>query len=595
MSQRPCKILLKPSARDDIARDAANRHPMEAGGVLLGYREDNTIVVTHALPVPSPDEGLNRYTRDDVLANELLVTFLANREPDDPTGYIGEWHSHPAPSRPSPLDVHSLRAIARRSEGPIALIVHSPDTTRPFTGVVARHQHLGRVTVRDVIVTVQSRRAPVLGPLPEGAVRGDGPVFISYRQSDGSERADSLEGLLRAAGLVVWRDHTDLRAGTTTDRLEQALTIGLSGAVLVVTPEIAQSTIVKQRELPRLIELDEDPRFGLCIANEVPNSNDASRPDYSAPDRLLGLAPTRTLGDKKQSTSRDLAGRLEIVRDLLLHRIEQIKPFVAESGVLTISTQTRPVPSALDAGNADLQIRLQASAHGRLPSQQGLIDLQAVLPHTSDAIHAANAPTVRLVGGMHLSVAVALGAALPETKIGHIEVVDLGGAVWSSSPGDDEPQTHRVEVTPVDVAASSEIAGPAQVAVFVTLTENADPTAFKSLVNEQAGQLHAAQIVALTPDSPVDHREGARLSRTIANQLKRIAAEFGRADIHLAFHGPVTMAVLIGRLLNTLRVTVYEWDNPASGPRYTPVMTLEPGVTGGPITKLYRSGRYLAP
>lgn len=58
--------------------------------------------------------------------------------------------------------------------------------------------------------------------------------------------------------------------------------------------------------------------------------------------------------------------------------------------------------------------------------------------------------------------------------------------------------------------------------------------------------------------------------------------------MHLAFHGPYTMAVFIGRYLNTLRTTVYEWDgNKEYGPRYKPVIILEAGVTGGPITDVF--------
>ena len=37
-----------------------------------------------------------------------------------------------------------------------------------------------------------------------------GPVFISYRQSDGAELAKCLDRFLRAGGLVPWRDLVDL-------------------------------------------------------------------------------------------------------------------------------------------------------------------------------------------------------------------------------------------------------------------------------------------------------------------------------------------------------------------------------------------------
>ena len=83
----------------------------------------------------------------------------------------------------------------------------------------------------------------------------------------------------------------------------------------------------------------------------------------------------------------------------------------------------------------------------------------------------------------------------------------------------------------------------------------------------------------------MDPREAGRLSAAVAQQIKRLSASQGRAEVHLAFHGPYTMAVLIGRYLNTMRTTVYEWDcDTNGGPHYKPVITLEPWVTGGPIT-----------
>ena len=41
------------------------------------------------------------------------------------------------------------------------------------------------------------------------------PVFISYRQKDGTGVAGELAWLLRAAGIPVWRDRDDLPPGDT--------------------------------------------------------------------------------------------------------------------------------------------------------------------------------------------------------------------------------------------------------------------------------------------------------------------------------------------------------------------------------------------
>jgi integrative and conjugative element protein (TIGR02256 family) len=587
VTQPPPTIALRKYAHDTIASETAKHLPRETGGILLGYREGADVVVTHALVVDGPGASARRYVRDDVRANQLLNEFLAQRAADDPLGYVGEWHSHPAPSGPSPTDIAALRTTAKASSDPIALLVHAPGGPAPFFGSIARRQRFGRITTQEARVSLPPSRFKPLGPLPERAVHGDGPVFISYRQTDGTPRANSLENLLRAAGLVVWRDHTDLRPGTTTDRLEQALTQGLSAAVLIVTPDIVDSEIVRERELPRLLQLDDDPAFSLCIANDIARSESDSKCDYDAPDRLLRLAPTRTLADKKQSNMLDPAGEIQIVRDLLMHRIEQRKPEIRTEGrAFTIRVQSRPAPFAIDADDDDLHIRLQAADEGGLPSHAALELLRSTLPLTGDAVHAAGAKTVRITGGAHLSIALALGAALPETRIGTVEVVDVRNQPWTSASGDD-PLAHEplTELLHLDEPQSTAIRD--RVAVFVSLTSNPDRTAFDCLLHGHPGGFSRAAVVSLSGEDRIDPREAARLSTAVAQEIRRLAASSGRAEVHLAFHGPYAMAVLIGRHLNTLRTVVYEWDNATEDvPSYRPALVLQPGVTGGPITEV---------
>lgn len=589
MNRHPLGIELQRGAQETIASAAAKSLPLETGGVLLGYLDNNSVIVTHALIVDGEGATSNRYVRNDIRANQLLAEFLDQRSTDDPTGYIGEWHTHPTPSTPSSMDIAAIREIAKVGAGPVALLVHAGNGTDPFIGLVARRRRFGRVTTAGARVTVPKSRFPSLGPLPDSAVRGDGPVFVSYRQSDGTSQAESLENLLRAAGLVVWRDRTDLRPGTTTDRLEHALTEGLSAAVLVVTQEIVDSEIVRERELPRLLQLDLDPAFSLCVANTIPRSKGEPKCDYDAPDRLLRLGAERTLADKKQANMLSPFGEIEIVRDLLMHRVEQRRHEIrCEDRPFTIRLQTRPAPFAFDADNDDLHIRVNASDFGRLPSRYGLDLLQRTLPITSDAIYAAGAKAMRISGGGHLSIALALGAALPETKFGRIEVLDLHGEVWSSDSPDIDPEISTVEVEIVHSEHAQEFSTSARVAIFVNLTAQADRRAFEYLVSSSNEIFAATAIIAINTVDQIDPRESARLSADIARQIKSVAAIHGRAEVHLAFYGPYTLAVLIGRYLNTLRTVVYEWDNPLDeSPRYTPSLTLEPGVSNGPITEVH--------
>lgn len=588
MTRSAPSVDVRADAHETIASETAKRLPLETGGILLGYREIGNVVVTHALVVDGGGATKDRYVRDDVGANERLAEFLSDRAEDDPIGYVGEWHSHPALSGPSTIDRNAMRAAAKAADGPVALLVFTPGDTGAYFGLIAQRQRLGRVVTRDAHVTIPRPRFSQLGPLPDGAVRSDGPVFISYRQSDGTPQAESLENLLRAAGLVVWRDRVDLRPGTTTDRLEQALTEGLSAGVLVVTPDIVDSEIVREREVPRLLMLDEYPAFSLCIANKIARPGSESKCDYDAPDRLLRLAPARTLADKKQANVLDPAGELEIVRDLLMHRIERRRPEIrAADRDFTIRVQSRPAPFAVDADDDDLHIRIKEANEGRLPAPDGLELLSRTLPLTGDAVFAAGAKRVQISGGAHLSIGLALGAALPETKIGNVAVLDVQNNAWESSPASNDPGVTElnVEALPIEVAQPSNAAN--RVAVFVTLTADPDLTAFERLVRESADGFASVQIVSVTNSNRIDPQEAGRLGQAVAQLIKRASADRGRPEVHLAFHGPFPMAVLVGRYLNTLRTIAYEWDGDTiNGPRYRPAIALEPGVAGGPITEV---------
>ena len=96
-----------------------------------------------------------------------------------------------------------------------------------------------------------------------------GPVFISYRQSDGAVLATDVAWAMRAAGVPVWHDKSDLLPGDTNIRLEEALLSGLSGAALLATPEIELSRAVQTIELPQLLELERNPGFTFSVLSAV--------------------------------------------------------------------------------------------------------------------------------------------------------------------------------------------------------------------------------------------------------------------------------------------------------------------------------------
>jgi integrative and conjugative element protein (TIGR02256 family) len=569
------RIDLLATARRTIVKAGRRALPRETGGILIGHRDGQNVVITRAVEVPSPVATRSSYRLDHDLAETALSRVRSGMPHDSLAGYVGEWHTHPASVGPSLIDRWSIASAARKASGQIALVVCHPASPPQFWGVLPVAQR--GVTLR--LSSVNSTMDEIdfkLGPLPAGAVSTSGPVFVSYRHEDGASRARQLERLFRAAGLVVWRDKSDLRAGTTDDRLEVALTNGLSAATLVVTPAIAESVVIKERELPRLLQLDEDPHFSLTIANEVAGL--LGRTDFHAPDRLLGLAPEQILYDKKQSNSRTKPGRLEIVRDLITHRLDIRRDDIqARGGKVDVMIQTRPEPSAMDSDfGADIHIRTDPPPHNqKLPTRASLQALQQTLPITSDAAHSTGAQTISVRGGAHLSVALAIGAAFPETKFATMEVVDRMGEVWNSRPTGNSPTVIETELQ----LPSTTDGAPA--AIAVSLTANPDTTAFERLLTN--GTFAAAFRLDLAEMKPLQSSEAGALVADLADRIKRIAREQGGSQIHLGFQGPFTTAVLLGRLLNTVRTVVYEWDDTVSPPIYRAALTLALGYANSPI------------
>lgn len=97
--------------------------PHEVGGILVGWWDgDLNAHVLDLLPVADRSVGQTHYERRQRPAQQVLDVF--RRACTDPAaGYIGEWHSHPAPQPPSPTDRTTLSSIVRDTRRPVALLV----------------------------------------------------------------------------------------------------------------------------------------------------------------------------------------------------------------------------------------------------------------------------------------------------------------------------------------------------------------------------------------------------------------------------------------------------------------------------------------
>ena len=412
-----------------------------------------------------------------------------------------------------------------------------------------------------------------------------GPVFLSYRHSDGAGLAMALAWALRAAGVPVWLDRSDLPPGDTERRLEEAMQSGLSGAVLLVTPDIGASSVIKDIELPHLLRLEAVGAFTLSIASTI--EAEAGGLDYSAPDRLLSRTVPKLKGLRQDPalTSRDIAN---IARSHCRQRMEALRAEIESAGqVIDINMQTRIVPSAIGP-YGDLVVRLRPPMNGdRRPHRQGLEDLRLFLGDLPHLLEIAGARRAKVSGGAHLSVAFALGAALPTTLLGDVEVVDTAGHTWTSSDNAPAPAASTRLLEVIDRSTRGTPIGDA--VIYVDLLPTRSDPAFDRLVEARLGQLASVFHIRPVAEGNLLPEDAGAIVAEASHAIRQAASRSETSEVHLLLRCPWTVGLLLGRTLNTIRVRLYEWeDGPDDGdsrlaPRYLPSLLVRSGAGGSPI------------
>jgi proteasome lid subunit RPN8/RPN11 len=131
-----------------IAAAAAAARPCETGGLLLGWWDSGRVVVRYAIEVTDPHATAGSWTRDQLRAQAALDTTLT--ELDHPwLGYVGDWHSHPAPCAASTQDRVSIQRASRQYDQPLVLLIHRPDDA---IETVAAHRGRKRGTTGRALI-----------------------------------------------------------------------------------------------------------------------------------------------------------------------------------------------------------------------------------------------------------------------------------------------------------------------------------------------------------------------------------------------------------------------------------------------------------
>jgi proteasome lid subunit RPN8/RPN11 len=123
-------VLMSESVLDELTKWSAAAAPNETGGILLGMLSDGRRWITTAREITSTRPRSNRY---EIPARVTKRLVLEAREADSRLGYLGDWHSHPADSGPSGIDLGTYlrllgHAIRRNETTPLLVVVrHEPE------------------------------------------------------------------------------------------------------------------------------------------------------------------------------------------------------------------------------------------------------------------------------------------------------------------------------------------------------------------------------------------------------------------------------------------------------------------------------------
>ena len=403
-----------------------------------------------------------------------------------------------------------------------------------------------------------------------------GVSFLSYRRARLGE-AEILVAHQRDLGIPTWQDISDLAEDPTEDTLREVLRDpGTANAVMWLTPEVAESEIIRQVEAPLILERAREPDgfFSVPVA--------AGGLSYKGAAKVLeggiGIDDLRLWNIRKidsdpanESEIRALASRV------LARRLQHIERSLASDEPLRIVFNTRADYGP--AGDTGLKIDWLHRFEGRLATAETWNDhLIPSLLEISDRIGSEMSDRpVSATGSLSLPAATALGWAFLAPK--RIKIS------WDQyTPGHPE-QTWSLTDPRSDSGFETvvEAGFPSADDMAVMVSVNAD-------VSRAVGESRSVlpKFRAMAHIRPVGNRRDDRNAflrspgqavdvawRVVEGARKARAEYLVRGKMHLFMAVPSGLAMLIGQLLNTLgQVQTYEHVQDGATGRYVPAALL---------------------
>lgn len=405
-----------------------------------------------------------------------------------------------------------------------------------------------------------------------------GRVFLSYRRScarkHGDEEALRLQRALNDRGVPTWRDIENLANEPLEDALRREIRKpGTSGAVLLVTPEVAESETIRSIEVPELCRRHDscEDFFVVPVLIGV---------DYDDVDEVLGLdGSPHGLGSWNLHNAKcDVLGEENalMVADKVLLRRVGILNGLSSGSPFSVGLYSRRKPPGSGMG----------ISHDFTRHFQGRMALDNAYSVMEDGL-LASARTVLSVASRPVIEGEGMAASPLGTLFGAVYSPRAGFKVrWLQQLEGHETERWSHELPQADYSLNVETVQGDRASSDIVLAVGVSAR-IKTAVAEAMSKLSisARMTVYVEPEpGPLDQGVSMSPGEGVAVAMQSVGAARGvkdqcgleRATLHIFQACPLALSVLIGQKLNSFSECVLYEHDPERNPSYLRVHKFNP-------------------
>ena len=171
-----------------------------------------------------------------------------------------------------------------------------------------------------------------------------------------------------------------------------------------------------------------------------------------------------------------------------------------------------------------------------------------------------------------------------------MDAVDTAGHTWTFSENAPAPTS---SIRLLEVTDRSPLEAPiGDAIVFIDLLPTRSDPAFDRLLEVRLGGISSVFHIRPVAQGNLFPEDAGAIVQEASHAIRQAASRSETSEVNLLLRCPWTVALLLGRTLNTIRVNLYEWEDGLGdadnlvAPRYLPSLVVRSGAGGSPIERV---------